>query len=191
MKIAVMGYSGAGKSTLARALGEALGCPVLYLDRVHFLPGWQERPRDEALAQVEDFLERNRGGWVIDGNYAALARERRLEEADRVALFQTGRVRCLCQAWRRWRENQGGVRESMAPGCPEKLDGAFVRWILWAGRSRAARRDYEAIRRRWPEKVAVLRTRRDAAAFLAAAAAAEPAPWEEGRNSARMEGKTP
>ena len=47
MKIAVIGYSGAGKSTLAKALGERYGAEVLYLDQVHWLPGWRERPADE------------------------------------------------------------------------------------------------------------------------------------------------
>lgn len=43
MKIAVIGYSGSGKSTLAGVLGERYDIPVLHLDRVHFLPDWQER----------------------------------------------------------------------------------------------------------------------------------------------------
>lgn len=48
MKIAVIGYSASGKSTLAARLGEMTGCPVLFLDKVQFLPGWQERDRAEA-----------------------------------------------------------------------------------------------------------------------------------------------
>lgn len=48
MKTAVIGYSGAGKSTLAGTLGDIYGCPVLYLDRIQFLPGWEERDREEG-----------------------------------------------------------------------------------------------------------------------------------------------
>ena len=44
MKIAILGTSGSGKSTLAKRLGERYGLPVLYMDTVHFLPGWVERP---------------------------------------------------------------------------------------------------------------------------------------------------
>ena len=47
MKIAVIGYSGSGKSTLAGKLGEKYGIPVLYLDTVHFLPGWIIRDFEE------------------------------------------------------------------------------------------------------------------------------------------------
>ena len=48
MKIAILGTSGSGKSTLAKRLGERYGLPVLYMDTVHFLPGWVERPFAEA-----------------------------------------------------------------------------------------------------------------------------------------------
>ena len=48
MKIAVIGYSGSGKSTTADILGQKLNRPVLHLDRVNFLPGWQERDRRES-----------------------------------------------------------------------------------------------------------------------------------------------
>ena len=53
MKIAVMGYSGAGKSTLAKKLGRLYDCPVLYLDRIQFEPGWKERDREEAKRMAE------------------------------------------------------------------------------------------------------------------------------------------
>lgn len=79
MKIAVIGYSGSGKSTLAKALGEKYHCPVLYLDRIQFLPGWKERSRDEGRKMVEEFMTRD--SWVIDGNYKEFYQARRLEEA--------------------------------------------------------------------------------------------------------------
>ena len=60
MKIAVIGYAASGKSTLAARLGEMTGCPVLFLDKVQFVPGWQERDRAEARGMVEDFLNENR-----------------------------------------------------------------------------------------------------------------------------------
>lgn len=47
MKIAIIGYSGSGKSTLAQALAVAYNAPALYLDQVHWLPGWVERPAAE------------------------------------------------------------------------------------------------------------------------------------------------
>ena len=78
MKIAIVGYSGSGKSTLAGRLGEAFCAPVLCLDRLHWLPGWTERPDQEARALLEDFLDQN-DSWIIEGNYIkTLLWERRI-----------------------------------------------------------------------------------------------------------------
>ena len=156
MKIAVIGYSGAGKSTLARALAEGLGLPLLHLDQVHFLPGWAERDPEEARALTAAFLERE--SWVIDGNYAGLLQERRMEEADRIVFLDVCRGRCLLQALGRYWKHRGTVRDSAAPGCVEKLDGEFVRWLLWEGRSRERREAYEALARRYGDKTTVCRT---------------------------------
>ena len=52
VKIAIFGYSGSGKSTLAQHLGRRFNAPVLHLDRVHFGPGWRERPDGEAREEA-------------------------------------------------------------------------------------------------------------------------------------------
>ena len=68
MKIAVNGYSGSGKSTLASSLGELYQIPVLHLDTVHWLPGWEEKGEGQERSEVRAFMDRN-ASWVIDGNY--------------------------------------------------------------------------------------------------------------------------
>ena len=158
MKIAVIGYSGAGKSTLARELGRRYGCPVLHLDQVQFTAGWAERDRGEALARVEKFMELD--DWIIDGNYGAFYQERRLAEADRILFLNFGRWDCLFRVLRRARRFRGRTRPDMAGGCTEKLDWAFVRWVLWEGRTSDRRRHYRRIAEAWPEKIVVLRNQR-------------------------------
>ncbi|MBU3819109.1 MAG: DNA topology modulation protein FlaR [Candidatus Faecalibacterium intestinavium] len=158
MKIAIVGYSGSGKSTLAGRLGEAFCAPVLCLDRLHWLPGWTERPDQEARALLEDFLDQN-DSWIIEGNYIkTLLWERRMAEADRIYLLAFGRWRCLWRVIRRYLENRGKSRDSMAEGCPERLDPAFLRWVFWDSRTKNKRADYERLAALWPEKVAILRT---------------------------------
>lgn len=160
MKTAIIGYSGSGKSTMAGRLGALYGCPVLYLDRVHFLPGWKERDVEECRAIVGEFMEQE--SWAIDGNYSAFFLERRLEEADRILFFNFPRVVCFVQAYGRYLRTGKRVRESMAEGCTEKFDFEFMKWILWEGRSRKRRERFAAICKKYPEKVVVLKSRREA-----------------------------
>ncbi len=94
MKIVVNGYSGSGKSTLARRLGELYQIPVLHLDTVHWLPGWEEKAEEQERSEVRAFMDRN-ASWVIDGNYRKLEYERRLQEADRIIFMDFNRFSCL------------------------------------------------------------------------------------------------
>ena len=162
MKIAVIGYSASGKSTLAARLGEMTGGPVLFLDKVQFLPGWQERDRAEARGMVEDFLNENRErGWVIDGNYANFHQERRMAESDLIFFMDFPRRICLPQAlYRNWKY-KGRARESIAEGCDEKMDLEFLLWILRDGRSRERRQQFRDLMERYPRKVVVLKRHRD------------------------------
>ena len=156
MKIAVLGYSGAGKSTLAAQLSKKYGIPVLHLDTVQFLPGWEERPKAQARQMVADFMSQL--NWVIDGNYSQFYQPERLEQADTILLLCFGRFRCLYRVWKRYRSNRGKVRESMAEGCEEKLDWEFIRWVLFEGRNRKKREALLKIRERYPQKTVLVKT---------------------------------
>ena len=160
MKIAIIGYSGSGKSTLAQALAVAYNAPALYLDQVHWLPGWVERPAAEEQGMVERFLDQQ-DSWVIDGNYTKLHFARRMEEADRIVVLAFGRWTCLVRVVRRWLRWRGRTRASAAAGCPEKIDAEFIRWVLRDGRTRESASWYSDACRRWPGKVTVLRNQRE------------------------------
>lgn len=164
MKIAVLGYSGAGKSTLARALGERYGVPVLHFDTIQFTPGWQERDRDEAHRLVHDFMENPE--WVIDGNYTKFEYERRLEEADRIVLLLFPRLACFVRAWRRFFRFRGKSRPDMTEGCNEKMDPEFMWWILWKGRTRKKRGEFQQIVEQYPGKTVVLKSQKDIDRYL-------------------------
>lgn len=164
MKIAVIGYSGSGKSTLARALAARCGADLLSLDRVHWLPGWRENAPEDELSQVRTFLDTHES-WVIDGNYSRLEYARRMHEADLIIFLCFDRFSCLTRVMRRAARYRGRSRESMTEGCAEKLDPEFAKWILRDGRSPAHRARYSAVRRRYPEKVIVLRSQRELDAF--------------------------
>ena len=166
MKIAILGYSGAGKSTLARSLGARYCVPVLHLDRVHWAANWTERDDAEKRRLVLGFMDKNHDGWIIDGNYSDLLRARRLEEADRIVLLLFDRFSCLWRVTKRYFRYRGLSRPDMGEGCAEKLDAAFIRWVLWRGRSRKRRRSFAAIRAQYPEKTVVLRNQRQLDRYL-------------------------
>lgn len=165
MKLAILGYSGSGKSTLARKLSALYGAPVLHLDTVQFLPDWKERPKDEQLRIVRDFMGSN-DSWVIDGNYSNLLQPRRLAEADEILLLLFNRFSALARVTKRYRRYRGQSRPDMAEGCSEKLDAEFIRWVLWRGRTKAKRAGFEQKRRQYAEKCVVLKNQRQIDRYL-------------------------
>ena len=163
MKIAVIGYSGSGKSTLAAALGAKYSIDVLHLDCVHFLPGWEIRPKEE---KVRSFLD-SHSEWVIDGNYTRLSYERRMKEADMIVFLNFNRFNCFFRAYGRYLRYRGVHRRSMAEGCNEKFDLEFAKWILWKGRTKIARSRYVDLAKRYPEKFVTVRNQRELDRFYA------------------------
>ena len=164
MKTAIIGFSGSGKSTLAQKIGAYEKADVLHLDSVHFLPNWEIRAKEEKEKIVGDFLD-SHDSWVIDGNYTKLIYERRMEEADRIVMLLFNRFACLRRVVKRYRRYKNLTRPDMAEGCPEKLDGEFVLWVLFGGRKRAARKRYKKLRETYPEKTVVLKNQRELDAF--------------------------
>ena len=164
MKIAVIGYSGAGKSTLARALGERYGIPVLHFDRVHWAPGWQERDKAEAHQIAHEFMEQSE--WVIDGNYTKYEYRRRMSEADAIIFLDFPRLNCFVRAWKRYFHYRGRTREDMTEGCPEKMDAEFMWWILWEGRTRKKKENYQQTVKQYSEKTVVLRSQKEINEYL-------------------------
>ncbi len=168
MHIAIIGYSGSGKSTLAAQLSRVTDAPLLHLDSVHWLPGWQERPRDEERQLVRAFLDTN-NAWVIDGNYSALFFEERMEKADRIVFLNFNRFVCLCRAIKRAKQYRGQTRPDMGKGCPEKMDLDFAKWILLDSRTRRAKKRYRQLQANYPQKFLEIRNQKALSAFSARA----------------------
>jgi adenylate kinase family enzyme len=123
-RVAVIGSGGAGKSTLARALGERLGIEVVHLDRLYWRPGWIPTPNEEWRALQAELVERE--SWIIDGNYGGTL-DVRLGAADAVVFLDFPRRTTVPAVLRRWWRHRG--HDVQAPGCAERLDGTFVRWV--------------------------------------------------------------
>ena len=165
MKIAIVGYSGSGKSTLAQVLAQKHNIPVLHLDTVQFLPGWEIRDQGEKEQLVQAFLD-SHPQWVIDGNYSKLSYARRLEEADLIILLLFNRFTCLRRAYRRYRQYAHGTRPDMAQGCKEKFDWAFIKWILWEGRTKRKRDQFQQILTQYGHKAVSIKNQEQLNQYL-------------------------
>ena len=117
----VIGCPGAGKSTFARALRDASGLPLYYLDRIWHRPDGTNVSRSEFDAQLEQILHQER--WIIDGNYQRTL-EPRLLRCDTVFLLDYPLSVCLEGAASRI----GTVREDL-PWVEQEFDPEFRQWI--------------------------------------------------------------
>jgi len=133
-RIAIVGCAGAGKSWLAVRLGAILGLEVIHLDAHFWNPGWVETPLDEWIKLQDELVEKPE--WIIDGNYAGTAMVR-FYAADTIIFLDYPRRLCLWRGLMRIVHNYGNIRPDLGPGCPEKFDWEFIKWIWrFPGKSR-------------------------------------------------------
>lgn len=126
-RIALIGSGGSGKSTLARTLGARLGLPVHHLDALYWQPGWVATDRPRWRQMQEALCAQPR--WIVDGHYGATL-DIRLQHCDTVIFLDMNRWLCLARVLWRSLRGRGRRRVDMAPGCPERIDGPFMKLIL-------------------------------------------------------------
>ncbi|MGD9479011.1 AAA family ATPase [Shinella sp. G-2] len=168
-RVLVIGCSGSGKSTLARKLAMRLGLPYVSMDReIFWLPGWQVRPRADALARLEEIVARER--WILDGTSPGTL-PLRLPRSHLVLWLRPPRWLSLYGVVSRWLRYRGRSRPEMADDCPEKIDREFLTyvWDFEKTESPEIARNLAAYGRDVP--VCVLKSRRDARRLLASVAA--------------------
>ncbi len=125
-RIVILGRSGGGKSTLARALGARLDLPVIHIDSLFWKPGWTTGPREEFRRDLAAALAGDR--WITDGNFSN-SFDLRLPRADLIIWIEQPRLLCIRRALMRVARHYGRARPDLAPGCPERLDWEFLRYI--------------------------------------------------------------
>lgn len=127
-KLMVTGVSaGAGKSTFAAELGKNLEIPVHHLDSLYWKRGWVEADPEEFRKAQEKIAAGD--SWIIEGNYTS-SFDIRLKEADTFIYLEVPLSVCLFRVLKRWLTNLGKTRPDMAEGCPEKMEWAFLKFII-------------------------------------------------------------
>jgi adenylate kinase family enzyme len=163
-RVLVIGSGGAGKSTLARAIGARLGLPVVHLDALYWRAGWVPAPEAEWTATVARLVADE--AWVMDGNYGGTMAPR-LAACDVAIFLDLPRLVCLWGIVRRALRYRGRTRPDLAAGCPEQLTWEFVRWVWQYPRTRRPG-VLQRLAALPPERVRVLRSRREVRRFVAA-----------------------
>ena len=127
-RILVMGSSGSGKSTFAQRLSAITGIPIVSLDALFWKPGWMPSDAAEFDERVTEAARLPR--WIMDGNFTSSgAGDLRRSVADAVVWFDLPRRTCMTGLVTRIATSYGRVRPEMAPGCPEKFDLEFFRYV--------------------------------------------------------------
>jgi adenylate kinase family enzyme len=162
-RVLVIGSPGAGKSTFSHALGDASGIPVIHVDHLFWQAGWVQTPKAIYVEKLKAVIAGER--WIFDGINASTF-DLRIPRADTIIWLQRSRAVCLWRIARRVLTTYGQVRPDMAPGCPEKFDWQFVRWVwnfqrVYDPKIRAALDRHDA----WTRTI-VLRSDAESAEFL-------------------------
>jgi adenylate kinase family enzyme len=166
-RIMVVGISaGVGKSTFARRLGGILGIEVTHLDSLFWKPGWVEATHEEFSAPQKEIVQKPQ--WIIEGNYSSTF-ELRFQYADTIIYLELPLYVCLYRVLKRWLTNLGNTRPDMGEGCEEKMDWAFLKFIVttYGSRKGKMKERMESFQSLGPEKkVFKLKSKKDITAFL-------------------------
>ena len=122
----VVGCPGAGKTTFARRLGEKLKLPVVHLDVHHFLPNWTPRPLEDWRAASEALAAEP--AWIMDGDFSN-THDVRMQRADTLVWLDYPRRTCLRRVLKRLISAEGRSRPDLPPGCNERFDPAFLKYV--------------------------------------------------------------
>lgn len=125
-RILILGCAGCGKSTLAKKLGKMYDLEVLHLDTIYWKAGWIEEDPKVFKKLQEEFLPKP--SWVIDGNYRETL-DLRLNYCDTVIYLDYRRSVAIRGIFKRYFQYKNKERDSIANGCPEKIDRSFFMWV--------------------------------------------------------------
>ncbi len=162
-RIMIVGQPGAGKSTLATILGTRTGLPVVHIDKIHWMPGWNERPKAEKISMMRQAEKQPE--WIIEGGLSQTW-DSRVARADLLIVLA---FPLWLRAWRVFRRtllHHGQSRPDLPANCPERFDREFWVWI-WSTRRTGREKMFELANRvDESTKVEILRSPGQVSAFL-------------------------
>lgn len=125
-RILICGISGAGKTTLAKKLAQQFGYEAIYLDTYLWKENWTISSNEELFK----ILDVKTAGvcWILEGALLKVVR-RYISQVDIVIWRRPKRHTAILRILKRAILNFGQVREEFAPGCNERIDLEFLKWV--------------------------------------------------------------
>jgi len=124
----IIGSAGSGKSTLAVRLGKTTGLPVIHVDNFYWKEGWVLRESEETGQLINVSIQGP--GWIFEGNHSS-SFDIRIAKADTLIFLDLPTGICIFRAIKRLILNYGEVRPENAPGCPERFNWQYLKFLKW------------------------------------------------------------
>lgn len=162
-RVMIVGQPGAGKSTIARQIGQRTGLPVVHIDKIHWMPGWVERPYEEKTRMCLEVHAQEK--WVFEGGHSVTWADR-FARCDTLVWIDVGVWQRMYRVLRRCYRDHGKVRVDMQDDCPEQFSWEFYQFI-WKTRNSSRARIKRLFEKAPESKTCVhLRNQRDISDFL-------------------------
>jgi len=125
-RVLITGNSGAGKTTLSKIIATKYELPIIHLDNEFWQPGWKTPDMDWWRTKVEELSAGQR--WVMEGNFASTF-DIRFPRATTLIHFDFPGLFCIYRCIKRRIQVGSRVRSDMAPGCSERFDFNFYKYV--------------------------------------------------------------
>ena len=126
-RIAVIGSAGSGKTTLSKNVGKLLNRPVTHLDKILLGENWTDLPHEQHVQILQPIVEQPT--WIIDGMWSKTL-QMRYQRATLVLFLDYKPALCAWRAFTRSLKFNGKQRDDLAPGCVDKINLDFYKYIL-------------------------------------------------------------
>ena len=131
-RISIIGGSGTGKTTLANNLSKELKIPVYHLDGLNYEPNWVQVDNAKRDKKINEIIQKDK--WIIDGTYTSTLRDR-INNSDLIIFLNFSTFSRLFGVFKRYFKYGKKDREEI-PGCEEKIDLEFLKFVINWGKNK-------------------------------------------------------